>query len=229
MNGLGTRGRPGPTVGVPSPPVHPARTRSSGRRSTADSHGGGRASRRDDTTSGHGGLDAYGKHRRRGTTYPRVQEAQVAERLDSQPRESQHPEPNQEQHTDRTTHKPQHPPPAARLINQDVRRKIAHASPNPVTVGSTRSRQGRNTGIRARQPQLADRAGTDRRCSSQRHGSTPMRSIVLASSLPAASRARTTKYSLACEGSPVFESSSRPGRVVQFGLEKASLRGVGAS
>jgi hypothetical protein len=142
MNGLGIRGRAGPTVGVPRAPVRSTGRRSSGRRSTADCHGGGRASRCDDTTTGHSGLDACGKRRRRGTTYPRVQDSQVTERLDPKPRESQHPEPNQEQHADRTAHKPQNPPPAARLVDQDVRRKIAHASPNPVTVGSTRSRQG---------------------------------------------------------------------------------------
>jgi hypothetical protein len=122
---------------------------------------------------------------------------QVAQRLDAQPRESQHPEPNQEQHADRTSHEPQHATATAGIVDKDARRKIAHASPNPVTVGSKRSRQGRNTGIRARQPRLADRARADRQSSSQRHGSTPARTIALASSLPAASRARTTKYALA--------------------------------
>jgi hypothetical protein len=146
MTGIGVRGRGGPAVEIPWVPARFARARSGGDWSSAACPGH-RVWRRDDTASGHRGLDARGKRRWRGTAYPRVRDAQVAERLDPKPRESQHPKPNQEQHADRTAHKPQHPPAAARLVDEDVWRKTAHAFPNPITVGSTRSRQDNNTGI----------------------------------------------------------------------------------
>ncbi len=146
MNGISVRGRAVPTVDAPGEPARSSARRHCGRnRSGADCPDGDRVSRREDTSSGHGGLDASGKRRRRGTAHPRAREAQVAEWLYPKPRKRQHREPNQEQHADRTAHQPQHPSPPARLIDEDVWRKTAHALPNTVTVGSTRWRQDKNT------------------------------------------------------------------------------------
>lgn len=131
MDRLGIQGRRHPMVGAPPRPATRARTRTGKRRWTADWSEGGWATSCDEMTCRHGKLDAPGKRRRSGATRHWLQQAQVAERLDTQPRESQHPQPDQKQHADPTAQMPQNPPSPARLIDQNARRKIAHAHITP--------------------------------------------------------------------------------------------------
>ena len=59
-----------------------------------------------------------------------------------------------------------------------------------------------------------------------RQGSVSGRSIMLPSSLPAWSRARTTKYAAPCDGRPGVWKLLTPGFVVHVGLRKSSPPGV---